>query len=139
MTKAEFIYALDEKNNLYACFGRTVKYIFVKNEWKEVKDPGEYDLFDLGKNAKIITSDEALRLTKNKEPKVHYTVKKLVYLTEEEINNELVKLMTQNNYSENIKKLVMSSDIDTRILVLEWLIRNPNLHELTIEMLIINV
>lgn len=139
MTKAEFIYALDEKNNLYACFGRTVKYIFVKNEWKEVKDPGENDLFDLGKNAKIITSDEALRLTKNKEPKVHYTVKKLVYLTEEEINNELVKLMTQNNYSENIKKLVMSSDIDTRILVLEWLIRNPNLHELTIEMLIINV
>jgi len=32
----------------------------------------------------------------------------------------------------------MSSDIDTRILALEWLIRSPNLHELTIEMLILN-
>jgi len=136
MTKAEFIYALDESNTLYACLGRTVKFIYQNKKWKEIKKPELYEyIFEVGK---IISSEEALKITKNVEPKAHYGVQKRVYLTEEEINKELMDLMNKNKYSENLKKLVMSSDIDTRILALEWLIRSPNLHELTIEMLILN-
>lgn len=138
--KTEYTFALDEKNQLYACFGRTVKYIFVNNQWKEVKKPEEYEhLFDYSNPTKFISSDEALKLTKNVEPKSYYSVHKRVYLTEEEINSELNEILSKNKYSENLKKLVMDSDIDTRVLILEWLIRSPNLHELTIEMLVKNV
>lgn len=140
MTKAEYTFALDEENRLYACFGRTVKYIFVDDRWEEVKNPDDYlFLFDYFSPTRIISQEEALKLSNNIEPITYYSVHKRVYLTEEEINNELNEIMSGNNYSAETKEIVMNSDLDTRVLVLEWLIRSPNLHELTIEMLVKNV
>ena len=140
MTKAEYTFTLDNESNLYACFGRTVKYIFDKDHWKTIENPDEYEfLFDYYSPSKIISYEEALKISNNIEPVDYYSVHKRVYLTEEEINTELKETMDARSYSETTQNLVMKSDLDTRVLVLEWLIRSPNLHELTIEMLVRNI
>lgn len=140
MTKAEYTFAMDDKNNLYACFGRTVKYIFEKDHWKPIENPDDYEfLFDYFNPCKILSYEEALKISNNIEPVDYYSVHKRVYLTEDEIDAELTEAMDARSYNKNTKNLVMKSDLDTRVLVLEWLIRSPNLHELTIEMLVKNI
>lgn len=139
MPKAEYTYALDDENNLYACFGRTVKYKYSQNKWEEVENPDDFEfLFEVFSPTKIISSQEALKLTKQKKPIAHFTVNKRVYLTEKEIDHELSDFIKNRNYSEDTGKLVLESSLDMKILVLEWLIKNPNLHELTIRILIQN-
>ena len=140
MPKAEYTFALDDNNKLYACFGRTVKYVFVKGGWEEIKNPDDYEfLFDYFSPTKIIPYEDAMRLSNNVDPTDYYTVHKRVYLTEEEINQELTLLMKGRKYNKNTVDLVLNADLDTRVLVLEWLFKSPNLHELTIEMLARNM
>lgn len=137
MPKAEYTYALDNENTLYACFGRTVKYKFENPKWVKVKNPDDYEfLFDFFSPAKIISTEEALKITKRMEPKDHFTVNRRVYLTSDEIDNELTLIMLNRKFSKETVDLVFGSNIDTRVLVLEWLIKNPHLHEFTIEVLV---
>lgn len=140
MPKAEFTYALDVEGNLYACFGRTVKYIFKDKEWILVRDPEEYnELFDYFAPTRFITSEEALKITNNTEPISHYSVHRRVYLTEKEIDDELLEIMTGKKYQQTTIDLIMNTDVGTKVLVLEWLIKSPNAHEITIEMLVRNI
>lgn len=140
MPRADYIFALDKDENLYACFGRTVKYIFVDDHWESIENPDDYEfLFDYFSPTKIISLEEALKLSNNKEPIDYYTVHKRVYMTEDEINKELMELMGKRKYNKGTEQLVLAADLDTRVLVLEWLFKSPNLHELTIQMLINNI
>lgn len=137
MPKADYTFVLDEDRDLFACFGRTAKYIYDEEEWKPIKDPNEFeDMFDLYGKIKYISKEEAMKITNNLYPKDYYIVHKRVYMTEEAINQELLELMKNRKYSTNTKENVMKSDLDLRVMVLEWLIKSPNLHELTIGMLI---
>ena len=140
MPKVEYSFALDKEDKLYACFGRTVKYIFTNDHWDSIANPDNYEyLFDYFSTTKIISFAEAMKITNNIEPTDYYTVHKRVYLTEEDINNELLELMKGRKYRKKTEKLVLDADMDTRVLVLEWLIKSPNLHEMTIEMLVRNI
>ena len=140
MPKAEYTFAIDNKDRLYACFGRTVKYVFLENQWEPIDNPDDYEfLFDYFSPTKIISYEDAYKITNNIEPTDYYAVHKRVYLTEEAINKELLEFMKGRKYKKKTEKLVLSSDMDTRVLVLEWLFKSPNLHELTIEMLVRNI
>jgi hypothetical protein len=140
MPKAEYTFALDNDDKLYACLGRTAKYVFSKDHWEQIHNSEDYDyLFDYFSTTRIISTEEALKLANNIAPIDYYTVHKRVYLTEEDINKELKTLMQGRKYNKSTVKLVLESDMDTKVLVLEWLFKSPNLHELTIEMLIKNI